>query len=133
MEITFLTVVCIGNTCYKLTEPSSWRGARRQCWRWGGELAFPLDPASDECSTRIFSNSQEEVHDMCRFPDVETNSIILFCVKIWMASTDPCPASADNDNADDTSRCVVSFADTKARSKKYNFLSMYNDTQNELF
>ncbi len=39
----------------------TWSAARRQCWRWGGELAFPLSSEADECSTRIYSSSQEEV------------------------------------------------------------------------
>ena len=48
------------NTCYKMTAEMTWREARRQCWRWGGELAFPLASGSDECATRIYSSSTEE-------------------------------------------------------------------------
>ena len=36
-----------GNTCYKKTDPMDWIEARRQCWLWGGDLAFPLPP--EEC------------------------------------------------------------------------------------
>ncbi len=55
-------VISPGNTCYKLTDSAmSWREARRKCWSWGGELAFPLDQESPECSWPIFSNTEEEV------------------------------------------------------------------------
>lgn len=52
-----------GSNCYKETDTEmSWREARRQCWLWGGDLAFPLDNATSECDHRIFFQNTEEVY-----------------------------------------------------------------------
>ena len=38
-----LSAVPLENTCYhKTLAVTSWAEARRQCWDWGGDLAFPL-------------------------------------------------------------------------------------------
>ena len=56
-----VSFVFLGYNCYKYTEPMTWREARRQCWHWGGDLAFPLNPESDFCSKSIYRENEEDV------------------------------------------------------------------------
>jgi hypothetical protein len=49
------------NTCYKQTPYLSWSEARRTCWMWGGELAFPLTGAKYCSDTGIYREQTEEV------------------------------------------------------------------------
>ena len=49
------------NTCYKETTLMTWSEARRTCWVWGGELAFPLKGASYCTETGIYREQTEEV------------------------------------------------------------------------
>ena len=49
------------NTCYKETTLMTWSEARRTCWVWGGELAFPLTGASYCSETGIYREQTEEV------------------------------------------------------------------------
>lgn len=41
----------------------SWKEARRQCWKWGGDLAFILSNRTDveECMQPTFIADKEEV------------------------------------------------------------------------
>ena len=49
-----------GQTCYKRTEQEvDWDEARRQCWLWGGELAFPLP--NQHCTVVSYATQTEEV------------------------------------------------------------------------
>ena len=49
-----------GQTCYKRTEDLvDWDEARRQCWLWGGELAFPLP--NQHCTVVSYATQTEEV------------------------------------------------------------------------
>ena len=49
-----------GQTCYKRTEKEmEWDEARRQCWLWGGELAFPLP--NQHCTVVSYATETEEV------------------------------------------------------------------------
>ena len=42
-SLYLLSAVPLENTCYhKTLAVTSWAEARRQCWDWGGDLAFPL-------------------------------------------------------------------------------------------
>lgn len=50
-----------GQTCYKRTEELvDWDEARRQCWLWGGELAFPLP--NQHCTVVSYATQTEEVY-----------------------------------------------------------------------
>ena len=50
----------LGQTCYKRTEQEvDWDEARRQCWLWGGELAFPLP--NQHCTVVSYATQTEEV------------------------------------------------------------------------
>ena len=51
------------NTCYKETTLMTWEEARRTCWVWGGDLAFPLTGASYCSNTAIYREQPEEVRD----------------------------------------------------------------------
>ena len=56
----FSTEIYLGQTCYKRTEKvMNWDEARRQCWLWGGELAFPLP--DQHCTVVSYATETEEV------------------------------------------------------------------------
>ena len=56
----------LGQTCYKRTEQEvDWDEARRQCWLWGGELAFPLP--NQHCTVVSYATQTEEVITNLRF------------------------------------------------------------------
>ena len=56
----FSTEIYLGQTCYKRTEKvMNWDEARRQCWLWGGELAFPLP--DQQCTVVSYATETEEV------------------------------------------------------------------------
>ncbi len=58
------------NTCYKETPHLSWSDARRTCWIWGGELAFPLEGASYCSETGIYREQTEEVRGWLLYSSV---------------------------------------------------------------
>ncbi|XP_059081671.1 adhesion G protein-coupled receptor L2-like isoform X2 [Tigriopus californicus] len=73
-----------GDTCYKKTGLMSWKEARRQCWKWGGDLAFILSNMTnaEECMQPTFIADKEE---------------------LWMASSEECPTGG--------TRCPIQFSD----------------------
>ena len=42
----------------------TWEEARRTCWVWGGDLAFPLTGASYCSNTAIYREQPEEVRGL---------------------------------------------------------------------
>lgn len=60
LRLCIKIILLLGNTCYKLTPKLTWRESRRQCWSWGGDLAFPLDPNSEDCGIGIYSQRTEQ-------------------------------------------------------------------------
>ena len=59
-KVFFTPAVPLENTCYlKTVLQGSWQEAREECWRWGGDLAFPL--LSNKSTPRSWLQDSEEV------------------------------------------------------------------------
>jgi hypothetical protein len=81
-----------------------WRQARNQCWKWGGELAFPL-PKGENCSARTYSFKKEKVMVTQMIIGQPEKDYNLMGFQVWIASPVDCGEE----------RCPLAFNDPAFR------------------